>query len=101
MGEKKRLILSGALGEKMKAILKVCEGLCPSNVQPFILLVILQVRPGPVAWTHTAPGEDMVPEQAYEVEENGKRQQQKMCLFSLSFLSSFKVEFYIQFFVRL
>lgn len=85
----------------MKAILKACEGLCPSNVQPFILLVILQVRPGPVAWTHTAPGEDMVPEQAHEVEENGKRQQQKIRPFSflyLSFLSSFKVEFFIQFF---
>lgn len=88
----------------MKALLKACEGLCPSNVQPFILLVILQVRPGPVTWTHTAPGEDMVPEQAHEVEENGKRQQPKMCLFNfvyLSFLSSFKVEFFIQFFVWL
>lgn len=48
---------------------------CPSNVQ-LVLFVILQVRPGPVTGAHTAPGEDMVPKQAYEVEENGKRQYQ-------------------------
>ncbi len=45
---------------------------CSSNVG-LVLFLILQVRPGPVAWSHTAPGEDMVPKQAYEVEENGKR----------------------------
>lgn len=45
---------------------------CPSNMH-FVLFVILQVRPGPVTWSHTAPGENMVPKQAYEVEENGKR----------------------------
>ncbi len=43
-----------------------------SNVE--VLFVILQVRPCPVTWTHTAPGEDMVSKQAYEVEENGKKQ---------------------------
>lgn len=34
--------------------------------------MLLQVRPGTVAWSHTASGEDMVSKQAYEVEENGK-----------------------------
>lgn len=38
----------------------------------FCLDVIPQVRPGPVSWTHSAPGEDLVPEQAHEVEEDGK-----------------------------
>lgn len=45
----------------------------PSNVLHY-LVVISQVRPGPVTWTHTAPGEDVVPKQAHEVEEDGKRQ---------------------------
>lgn len=35
--------------------------------------VLPQVGPGPVSRTHSAPGEDMVPEQTHEVEENGKR----------------------------
>lgn len=34
--------------------------------------VIAQVGPGPVSWTHSAAGEDVVPEQTHEVEENGK-----------------------------
>lgn len=38
-----------------------------------LLFLPLQVRPGPVPWTHTAPGEDLVPKQAHEVEENGER----------------------------
>lgn len=43
-----------------------------SDVQSSLFL-ILQIRPGPVSWSHTASGEDMVPKQAYEVEENGKK----------------------------
>lgn len=38
--------------------------------------VLPQVGPGPVSRTHSAPGEDMVPEQTHEVEENGKRHEQ-------------------------
>lgn len=34
--------------------------------------VLPQVGPGPVSRTHAAPGEDLVPEQTHEVEENGK-----------------------------
>lgn len=41
------------------------------NMQ-FYLDVISQAGPGPVSWTHSAAGEDMVPEQTHEVEENGK-----------------------------
>lgn len=41
------------------------------NMQ-FYLDVISQAGPGPVSWTHSAAGEDMVPEQTHEMEENGK-----------------------------
>lgn len=37
------------------------------------MFLILQIRPGPVTWSHTASGEDLVPKQAYEVEEDGKK----------------------------
>lgn len=43
----------------------------------YVLFVILQVRPGPVTWPHTTPGEDVVPEQAHEVEENGEEKYQR------------------------
>lgn len=32
----------------------------------------VQIGPGSVFGTHTAPGEDMVPEQTHEMEENGE-----------------------------
>lgn len=32
----------------------------------------VQTGPGSVFGTHTAPGEDMVPEQTHEMEENGE-----------------------------
>ena len=42
---------------------------------PFVLYVFvsLQTRPGPIPRPHTASGEDLVPEQKDEVEENGER----------------------------
>lgn len=34
--------------------------------------VCVQIGPGSVSGTHSAPGEDMVPEQTHEMEENGE-----------------------------
>lgn len=36
------------------------------------LSVCVQIGPGSVSGTHSAPGEDMVPEQTHEMEENGE-----------------------------
>lgn len=36
------------------------------------VFVSLQTRPGPIPRPHTASGEDLVPEQKDEVEENGE-----------------------------